>query len=312
MNNTYNEIKYVADNSQYVKINYPKLDEFIAELGVPNYIHWFPQYNLNLTEKEQILLAFIIESLNFCFWQKPKYKVIYHGREEKGSEALFSKIIDEVEKNKNFLNINYLHSLSLPEFKNIFSGIDGELSLIDTRYELFLNTINTIYEKKDKFYEELFNVGSDYELLNYITSNFKYFNDCSEYKGKLIHFNKRATLLTNDLFHMSVTIHNNIGNVNQLSGCADYGVPRTLRTYQILEYNEELSNYVDNEIEIEHDSEMEIEIRANMLYVLELIREKLREKGTIINSVELDNIVWHMGRKKPNTLPYHHTTTIFY
>lgn len=312
MYNVYEEIKYVSDNGKYVKINYQKLDEFISNFDTPNYKHWFADFDLNLTEKEKILLVFIIESINFCFWQKPKYKILYHNEEVKGSEALFLRIIDEVEKNKNFLKIEYLHNLSFQDFKKIFLGVDSELSLIDTRYKLFRDTVNTIYEKNNIFYDELFSVRSDYELLNYITDRFKYFNDSSEYKGKIIHFNKRATLLVNDLFYVSDTINKNIGNVNNLFGCADYGIPRTLRTYDILEYNKELSEIVDNEIEIEHNNEMEIEIRANMLYVLEIIRKKLQEKGVIINSVELDNLIWQTGRKKKNILPYHHTTTIFY
>lgn len=312
MNNIYNEIKYVVDNSKYVKINHQKLSEFISSFGTPNYKHWFSDFNLNLNEKEKILLVFIIESLNFCFWQKPKYKVLYHDAEVKGSEALFLRIIDEVENNKKFLDINFLHQLSYKEFQNIFSSSLGELSMIDIRYKLFLDTINVIYEKGDKFYEELFDIKNDYELLNYIISNFKYFDDCSEYKNKVIHFNKRATLLVNDLFYMSDTIRKNIGNVNNMFGCADYGIPRTLRTYGILEYNDELSKNVDNEIEIEQNSEMEIEIRANMLYVLEIMKKELQNSGKNINSVELDNLIWQMGRKRKNILPYHHTTTIFY
>lgn len=312
MNNIYDEIKYVVDNSEYVKINYQRLEEFTLNFGELNYKHWFCDFNLNLNEKQKILLAFIIESLNFCFWQKPKYKVLYHNKEVKGSEALFLKIIDEVENNKNFLEINYLHNLSFKEFKNIFYSSFGELSMIDKRYKLFLDTVNVIYEKKDIFYKELFDIKSDYELLNYIINNFKYFNDCGAYKGRTIHFNKRATLLVNDLFYMSETINKNIENVNNMLGCADYGIPRTLRNYYVLEYNDELSDIVDNEIEIESNSEMEIEIRANMLYALEIMRNKLRNNGKIINSVELDNLIWQMGRKKKETLPYHHTITIFY
>lgn len=312
MNDIYNELKYVIDNSNYVKINYKKLDEFINNLDNLNYKHWYKDYELEIAEKQRILLAFIIESLNFCFWQKPKYKIIYHHQEVKGSEALFLKIINEVENNKNFLNINYLHNLSFQDFKTIFKGINGELSLIETRYKLFTDTINIIYKKQDNFYQELFNIKSDIELLNYIINNFKYFNDSCKYKNKLIHFNKRATLLVNDLFYMSNTINKNIGNVNNLFGCADYGIPRTLRTYKILEYNEELSRLVDNQIEITSGSEMEVEIRANMLFVLEIIKNKLKEKNININSVELDNLIWNMGTKKENTLPYHHTVTIYY
>ena len=57
---------------------------------------------------------------------------------------------------------------------------------------------------------------------------------------------------------------------------------------------------------------MEIEIRANMLYVLELIKEKLENEGIKINSIELDNVIWHIGRKKKNVGSCHHTITIFY
>ena len=27
---------------------------------------------------------------------------------------------------------------------------------------------------------------------------------------------------------------------------------------------------------------------------------------------ELDNVIWQMGKRKKNIIPYHHTTTIFY
>ena len=312
MDNTYDEIKCVVDNSNYVKINENMLKDFVINFEIPNYKHWYSSFDLKLGEKEKILLVFIIESLNFCFWQKPKYKVIYHNEEVKGSEELFLRLLDISEKNFQFLDINYLHEISYDEFKNIFLSDIGELSLIETRYKLFLDTINVIYKKKEEFYTELFEIKSDYELLEYIINNFKFFNDCSEYKGKVIRFNKRAILLVNDLFYMSKTINKNIGNVNNMLGCADYGIPRTLRTYGVLEYNYELAEKVDNEIEIEANSEMEVEIRANMLYALELMKKKLKEMGKEINSVELDNLIWKMGRKKKNNLPYHHTVTIFY
>ena len=70
---------------------------------------------------------------------------------------------------------------------------------------------------------------------------------------------------------------------------------------------------IDNEKEILHDSEMEIEIRANMLYVIELIKDKLKQKNILINAVELDNLIWWMGKKnKDRKSIAHHTITIFY
>lgn len=305
------ELKYVVDNSTYVSIDYNKLDEFVDSITEVEYKHWYYDTNLDLNEKERILLVFIIESMNFCFWKKPKWKIDYKGEIIKGSNALFYSIIKEVESNKEFLNIDNLHNMTFDDLKKVFNGVEGEIPFFENRYNNFKETIEFIYNNKN-FYDELFNIKTDTELLSYITSNLKHFDDKSSYKGKVIHFNKRATLLANDLFYLSDTIHNNLKNMNNLTGCADYAIPRLLRDLQILIYTDDLKEMIDNEIEIDHDSEMEIEIRANMLYVIELIKDKLSKKDININSVELDNVIWNETRTRERISNSHHTVTIFY
>ena len=303
------EFKYVVDNSKYVKVDESRISDFIKDLGEINYTHWSKEINLKLNEKEWILLAFIIESMNFCFWKKPKWKFIYKEETITGSNALFYAVINEVENNKEFLNIDYLKTITKPKFKKIFKG-EGECPLLDERYKSFKEVVKN-FSTKD-VYKDLFSIKEDIELLNYITKYFKSFDDKSIYKGKTIHFNKRATLLVNDLYYLSKTICKNVGNVNNLSGCADYGIPRTFRDYKILIYNKELANMVDNEEEIAHDSDMEIEIRGCMLYVIECIKEKLKEKNIIVNSVELDSLIWWMGKRLTDRSNSHHTVTIYY
>ncbi len=306
------EFKYVFDHSQYVKVNLDRIIDFVNEAELPKYEHWSTEIKLNLTEKEWILLVFIIESMNFCFWQKPKWKIEYHGDELSGSNALFYAIIKEIEQNPYFLNIDYLYQLTKEELYNLFKPKEGAISLFEERYHNFREVVSFIYNQKD-FYQEIYSIKSDLELLKYITDHFKSFDDKSDYKGKTIHFNKRATLLVNDLFYVSKTIQKNLSNVNHLSGCADYGIPRTFRDYGILEYSSELQDLVDNEKEILAGSEMEIEIRANMLYVIECIKEEFHKKGISINSVQLDNLIWLMGKKNKNKKSnVHHTVTIFY
>ena len=300
------ELKYVVDNSNYVKINYDKIDDFINNLKDTKYVHWKEDTNLNLSEKEWILLVFIIESMNFCFWKKPKWKIEYNNELITGSNALFYSVIKEVENNSNFLNIDYLNNLDFNSFKDIFRG-EEECSLIEKRYNNFKEAVS--YIKNNDFYNELFNIKSDLELRNYIVNNFSHFKDESIYKGKTIGFYKRATLLVNDLYNVSNTIKNNINNVDNLTGCADYAIPRIFRDYGLLVYSDELANMIDSEELIEHDSEMEIEIRANMLYIIELIKDKLNNK---INSVELDSIIWDMGHRIPRKSNSHHTITIYY
>lgn len=304
------EFKYVVENSKYVSINEKEVLKFIEDLGNINYSHWSNELHLNLSEKKWILLAFIIESMNFCFWKKPKWKIEYNNEIVSGSNALFYSVIKEVENNKRFLDLEYLYNLDKQSFNNIFNSVEGNIPLFDERYDNFKEVVNFIY-KNNNFYNDLFNIKTDRELLKYITDNFKSFDDKSLYKEKIIHFNKRATLLTNDLFYLSKTINKNLKDVNNLSGCADYGIPRTFRDYNILIYNDELAKIVDNEEELIHNSEMEIEIRANMLYIIELIKENLLTKGISVNSVELDNLIWLMGKKNKKSLA-HHTVTIYY
>ena len=304
------EFKYVVDNSKYVSIDNTKIDKFINDLGDINYVHWTKEFNLDLSEKEWITLAVIVESMNFCFWRKPKWKIEYKGNLISGSNALFCTVIKQVEKDKNFLNIENLYNLDKNSFYKMFEGVEGECPFLDKRYENFKEAVNVL--RKENFFDELFSIKSGVELINYVVNNINSFNDKSEYKGRIIHFNKRATLLTNDLYHLSDTIKNNVKDVDNLSGCADYAIPRTFRDYGILVYNGELANMVDNEIEIPHDSEYEIEIRGNMLYVIELIKNKLKEKNIIVNSVELDSIIWNMGKRITNRGNSHHTVTIYY
>lgn len=304
------EFKYVVDNSEYVTIDKKKITKFVTDLGEINYAHWSTELDLDLNEKEWILLACIIESMNFCFWKKPKWKIEYHNDLVSGSNAIFYSIIKQVEKDKNFLNIDNLDKIHEKEFYDILKPVEGECPLIDERYKNFREVVD--YFKNNDVYKELFSIKKDTDLLKYITEKFSSFDDKSTYKGKTIHFNKRATLLTNDLFYLSSTIRKNVGNVNNLSGCADYGIPRTFRDYGLLIYNKELADIVDSEEEVPRDSNMEIEIRGNMLYIIELVKEKLKKKGIIVNSVELDNLIWLLGKKIEHKTPTHHTVTIYY
>ena len=307
------ELKYVKENSKHVKINDNKIDELINLIKETKYTYWADSYkeDLNLSEKEWILLVFIIESLNFCFWQRPKWTIEYNKELITGSNAMFYSLIKEVKNNKSFLDINYLSNLKLESFKKIFTGINSSIMPhLDKRYNNFVTTINFISHNKS-FYQELFSIKSDIDLLNYITSNIDHFKDVSIYKNKEIHFYKRANLLVNDLFNVSKTINKSIKNVNHLLGCADYVVPRTFRDFGIFTYDASLSNLIDNELIIPRDSDMEIELRANTLYVIELLKERLNKEGISIPSVELDNIIWNIGRKYKKSKS-HHTITIFY
>ena len=97
---------------------------------------------------------------------------------------------------------------------------------------------------------------------------------------------------------------------SHLVGCSDYKIPQVMRGLGILEYSNKLSNIIDNKKEIEVNSEYEVEIRANMLVAIDLIKEKLENKVCAIN---VNDYIWSQGRNKTIELkPYHLTRNTNY
>ena len=85
-------------------------------------------------------------------------------------------------------------------------------------------------------------------------------------------------------------------------GCADYKIPQTLRALGIIEYNEELSNIIDNKVEIECSSKYEVEIRASMIVVINYIKNKVEDT----NAIDINDYFFIASKKvKSFAKPYH-------
>jgi len=306
-----NVLKYINENSDYVSVDLNKIENFVQSISNWKYNYWMSDLKEYLDEKKCIIFAFICESINFCFWGNENNNDNNY-ENYIGSEELFNNLKRNIKNDTSILELNRLMNITEDEFINIIGIEFKDSPLLQVRYKLLKDTISIIYNKNENFYKELFSLKSDIELLNYITQNFWHFDDMSKYKNQIIRFNKRATLLVNDLYQLSDTIKNNIKSLDNLTGCADYAVPRLLCEYGILNYNEELSKIIFSNSLIEHNSDMEIEIRANTLYALELIKDTLKEKNIYLNSVEIDNIIWNMRTDKEHSMPVHKTITIYY
>ena len=101
-----------------------------------------------------------------------------------------------------------------------------------------------------------------------------------------------------------------MGNVTAF---ADYKLPQVLRHVGILQYEQALEHKVDQAIFLEAGSPEEIEIRANTIWAVELIRQELTQMGKELRAFEIDWILWNLGQqKKKKKKPYHRTKTIFY
>ncbi len=301
-------IDFVVENSKDVTINEKNIDIILEDINVNDFSHWsFFSFFDGIDERKKIIFAFILESMNFCFWLNYDWNCIEDSVVYSGTEMLYKKVKDLVIKYK--FDIEKLCNISIEDFYKSM-GENGILPpMVDERYNSYKETLKVI--SKNDFFDKLYNIYSDIELEKFISDNIVSFCDKSYYLGRTIVFNKRCRLLINDLFLISDNIRKNIKNLNNLKGCADYSLPRYFREQKILKYSKRLNKIIEDEEKIPHGSTYEIEIRASTLYVIEIIRKKLSYRGIKLNSLELDNILWKLSRINKTSKP-HHTISIYY
>ena len=307
-------IKYVVDNSNYVVINRNNIDNVISLLKESKREPWLNSDYLDLENfsQEQILFYLILcESLNFCYWDSDiKWKIEYKDEWYSGSFGLFYAISKAIKNGYNLLNIEYLENITIEELDEIFKGTTS-IPLLKERFEIIKQLVSE-YKQISNITQSM-SANSDIELLNNIVNHFSNFRDISLYKGKEVYFFKRAILLVGDLILNVSSISKSVKNDDDMTGCADYKIPQVLRHLGILEYSDDLTTLIDERQEIQHDSEMEVEIRANMLYAIELIKEKLHQNGIDMNSVQIDDALWLLSKNKEfKDKPHHLTRTIYY
>lgn len=64
---------------------------------------------------------------------------------------------------------------------------------------------------------------------------------------------------------------------------------------------------------IPHGSDYEIEIRANSVIAVELIKEEFENLGHKMISIEVDWMLWQMGEERRlDIIPHHRTLSIYY
>ncbi|MBM4402713.1 MAG: hypothetical protein FJ044_05725, partial [Candidatus Cloacimonetes bacterium] len=152
------------------------------------------------------------------------------------------------------------------------------------------------------------------KLLELILQSFASFDDTSIFYGKKINFYKRAQLLVSDIYQLfGGEGFGNLKNVDQLTACADYKLPQSLRTLGVISYTKSLAEKVDNKTPIPKDNQEEVEIRANTIWAVELIRQGLEKIGEKVMPIGINDHLWLIGQDKgKHEKPYHRTLTIAY
>lgn len=309
-------IEPVIKDSEHVKINKDKIREF-AE-GFSQKGHWMNNapFDINaLADEEKLAFSFIFNSISFSYWGNPKWTVDYKGEKVDGTYGLIASIGKALEEGKKILDFGYLSDISAIDLELILKG-NIMIPLLEHRMNI-LHEIGTVLRKK--FEGSPVNLleksGKDaLKLVSLLINEFPSFNDCTFYNGHHVFFNKRAQLFASDIYQLfNGKVYGDLTNVDKLTACADYKLPRILRKSGILEYSRELEFIIDHKIQIPRDGTQETEIRANTIKAIELIKERLKERIPEIKSIHVNDCLWLSSQNKsPDDKPYHLVRTTAY
>ncbi len=314
-------IKPVVENSKFVSINENEINNFINSINESEFEQTEFDNAPDLpTKKEGDYVGFSIvyNTINFCYWGEPKWTIERGGMVCDGSCALTIAFIDALKEGYPLLDPKYLSTIPENDLKNILLG-NIEIPLFIERLQMLRKLGNYMVEKFDGSWMNVIKKAdhNGVQLVKLLTSDFPdLYKDELLYKGRPVKFYKRAQLCANYIDHdLSKTrvISFKLSDIDKLTAFADYKVPQVLRKFGILEYTKELSEKIDNLVELESGSTEEIEIRANTVEAINMIQDKAKEIFSEATPARIDGILWFRGQKKsPDDKPYHRTRTIWY
>jgi isopentenyldiphosphate isomerase len=326
-----NTTKYVVNNSRHVKINQDAIDKFVDNFDLQKINHWWnvaPIYLPDLEPEKRAMFLFLFDSISFSYWCDPIWQSENKGWQENtwlgnynkktsnGAWGLARNLTKAIINGDLRLEAKYLKDLDRNKFAKIVNSQPIDIPLFEQRWQITKELGKIIVEKYDSKIINLMKEarGDGKKLFQIIVDDFPFFEDRAVYHNQRISFYKRAQLLVADLIQcLGPDWNMSVNELNKFTACADYKLPQVLRQLEILKYSSDLSYKIDHKIRLAGGSEEEVEIRANTIQAVEIIKEKLRLKNIIISSNAINDYLWLLGQDDVFRLkPYHRTRTIAY
>jgi len=312
--------KDVARKSRQVRINKEALARFSRKLladgiEVPP---WDSLYHFCGSGADTVSYLLVLDSLNFCFWPEPgkvRWEIEYESRKLSGYYALAASLKKAVESGTPITKAEYLAELTLSALKQILCG-QGELPLMEHRLQILNEVGQVLLDEYEGQAIKLVEAAgkSAIKLVRLLVEKLPSFRDVAKYLGYEVFFYKRAQIFASDLYGaFDGKDWGSFEDIDKLTAFADYKLPQVLRHLGIFDYAQALAQKVDQKIYLEAGSPEEVEIRANTIWAVELIRQELEQGGKGLRAFEVDWILWNLGQHADfRKTPYHQTLTIFY
>jgi hypothetical protein len=279
---------------------------------------WEDRYHFCGSGEDTVSYLLVLDSLNFCFWPplgSLRWEIDDELGKLSGYYALAASLKRAVESGIPITEAEYLAELSLDQLKQILGG-QGVLQLLEDRLKILHELGHVLVEEYSGKGHHLVETAqrSAVKLARLLAETLSSFRDTADYQDHKAFFYKRAQIFAADLHGaFGGKDWGDFADIDKLTAFADYKVPQVLRQLGILHYTRALAQKVDQKILLESGGAEEIEIRANTIRAVELIRQELDRTGKALRAFEIDHILWNLGQDRAyKKKPYHRTVTIFY
>eukprot|EP00050_Salpingoeca_kvevrii_P021804 m.115809 g.115809 ORF g.115809 m.115809 type:complete len:341 (+) comp9486_c0_seq7:67-1089(+) len=274
---------------------------------------------------------FVVDTLNFSFWHdddaKP-FTVEYAGKQYTGYWSLCAAINRALEEGIPITTPSFYASINDDTLAHIFRSATGTPAPMLAQRRANLHEAGRfLLEKHGGAFANCIDAagGCAQKLIQMVLDGCTSYRDVAEYNGESVSIYKRVQILVADIW----ACFNKEGlgrfdDIDTLTMFADYRVPQCLVHLGLLEYSDELTEFLHTRQEMQPGDRREVEIRAASIWSVELLRRalerheampSLRARGFHLNSIVLDFYVWDLAKSRAadmSAIPIHRVRTKFY
>ena len=314
----------VVDGAKLVRINHEKIIEVANWMAYEEFAKPDGSMLFDFGNDPDVLMDFtlVVNTMNFAFTDFTtgvKFETDYMGKRWCDSEAMLACLHRAINAGIPFFSGEYLAQVTRKDLESVFAGTI-EMPMLDERVVLFNEVGRVLVEKHQGRYSNfvrscaprLYADGDG--LLERLTTEFPRFRDVSMYHGSEVHIYKLAQLGIWGM-HLALSPRGawKLEDAENLTAFADYIVPVGLRVMNIFEYTPELEEQINNLVEVERDSDAEIELRASSIYVIAKLTEEINKRRPGMDPLLQPQVDFRFWKTYHAThWPHHLTKTVMY
>ena len=318
LENVLSTTQFVVKHSRQVKINQAAVERLAKKIKGQPLPAWDTTNHFTGTPQKTVQYIFLLDSLNFCFWAdkgQPRWTIAHNAKQVNGYFAL-ALALKKALKKYPLLDANNLAKISRQDLADIFAASNGQtIPLFEKRLAIARQTGSILAKKYNGQAINVIKAANKNagKLIELVLRDFPSFRDTAVFNGKKIYLLKRAQILAGDIWGaLGGQGLGEFKDIDRLTCFADYKIPQILHYFGVLEYTPQLLQKIKNETLLTASSREKVEIRANTIWAVEMLKKDLAKLGRNLPSFQIDWILWNMAQKIKMPEPYHKTRTIYY